>query len=388
MEELDPSFQISFAQNREDIILDYFFQDVSQGFYVDVGAGHPAEDSVTKLFYDKGWTGINIEPIKRVYKLLQKNRPRDINLNIGLADKKGKLSFREYDNYGLSTFAAVMKREYEGALSSGSEKYQDYEVPVDTLANVLKTHKVKRVHFLKIDVEGLEYAVLAGNDWRAYRPEVLCIEANHILRDWRPLLKTNGYSKVFNDGINDYYASNESGRGDNFSYEKVFLSGKRPIDYRIARAVNKAIKAADSEIYCRALQVWDLAEKIDERDYRLNALAGELAQYRRPRFWLKALLATRVNRAVEERIYPSSLRNKLSLPPRSAGPAILNDVNKQLDAIYEYDDTQLAKIKPRAYPVRALALALYRQALRLTVRLVRALRLPRPAILKIIRGTK
>jgi hypothetical protein len=36
---------------------------------------------------------------------------------------------------------------------------------------------------LKVDVEGLEYEVLIGNDWSKYRPEVICVEANHIDTD-------------------------------------------------------------------------------------------------------------------------------------------------------------------------------------------------------------
>ena len=32
------------------------------GFYVDVGAADPVNLSVTKWFYDLGWSGLNIEP--------------------------------------------------------------------------------------------------------------------------------------------------------------------------------------------------------------------------------------------------------------------------------------------------------------------------------------
>ena len=66
---------ISYAQNREDVILNGFFEGRDKGFYVDVGAGNPVDDSVTKLFYDKGWHGINIEPIPHIYKELEKQTP-------------------------------------------------------------------------------------------------------------------------------------------------------------------------------------------------------------------------------------------------------------------------------------------------------------------------
>ena len=34
---------------------------IPSGFYIDVGACHPVVHSVTKLFYERGWNGINID---------------------------------------------------------------------------------------------------------------------------------------------------------------------------------------------------------------------------------------------------------------------------------------------------------------------------------------
>ncbi|MDZ7744499.1 MAG: FkbM family methyltransferase [Candidatus Saccharibacteria bacterium] len=201
---------IYYGQNREDLILSAFFPDEKDGFYVDVGAHHPVKDSVTKLFYDKGWTGINIEPQPKQHKLLKQKRPRDINLQIGISDKPGKLQLRSYAMDGFSTFSDSIKKEHKQGKIEGTKKYRDYEVEVDTLGNVFKKHGVKKISFLKVDVEGLEYEVLAGNNWNKFRPEVLCIEANHIVKDWRSLLKQNRYSYVLFDGLNEYFVSHEA----------------------------------------------------------------------------------------------------------------------------------------------------------------------------------
>lgn len=366
METYDSSFKVTYAQNREDIILDFFFKDVPRGFYVDVGAGHPEEDSVTKIFYDRGWKGINIEPIKKMYNLLQKSRPRDINLNIGLSDKKGRLTFREYENYGLSTFQGDMKKEYEGPLDSMG-KYEDYEVQVDTLANVLNQYKVRHIQFLKIDVEGLEYAVLQGNDWRKYRPEVLCIEANHIIIDWRPILKSNAYIKVFNDGLNDYYVSREFNSKKSFSYVGALLSGVRPIDYRVAAVVNKEVATLDSKINVYISRNSDLSVKIDQLEHKVNHLTSQLLSYQSMRTLIRALLA-RVNFLVEEYIYPSKYRKQLTLAPQDAKLALHNDVLEQLKAINEYDKINLSKIKIASHPVRESLLGNYRKMRRWVVR--------------------
>jgi hypothetical protein len=41
---------ISYSQNNEDILLWRALKNVEKGFYIDVGANHPVDDSVTKLF--------------------------------------------------------------------------------------------------------------------------------------------------------------------------------------------------------------------------------------------------------------------------------------------------------------------------------------------------
>lgn len=219
--------RIYYAQNKEDLFIGAYFPDIEDGFYVDIGANDPELDSVTKLFYDKGWHGINVEPILRHYKALQEARPRDLNLRIGLSNSPGKLRFREYvQGDGLSTFDQNMVKQYEAGNNARAKKYKEYDVEVKTLAEIMDQNKVKHVHFMKIDVEGYEYEVIAGNDWSKYRPELLCIEANHIAKDWRPLLKKAKYTKVFFDGINEYYLAQESMHREKFfDYPQAIFAG-------------------------------------------------------------------------------------------------------------------------------------------------------------------
>ena len=70
---------ISYAQNFEDVMLARAFAGKTEGFYVDVGAMDPVDGSVTKYFYELGWSGINIEPDEEYYKRLVADRKRDCN---------------------------------------------------------------------------------------------------------------------------------------------------------------------------------------------------------------------------------------------------------------------------------------------------------------------
>lgn len=219
---------IYYGQNQEDIILSAFFPDIEKGFYVDVGACDPIKYSVTKLFYEKGWSGINIEPQEEQYKKLVKDRKRDINLNVGIGDKNSEMHLRVYENESLSTFSREVKEEYKSIKERKSLKYTDKPVEVQTLKAVLESNTVSQIHFLKVDVEGLEYSVLKGNDWTQFRPEVICIEANNMVKseNWRKLLIDVGYKICYFDGLNEYYTEKNSARVELFkeTYQKIIVS--------------------------------------------------------------------------------------------------------------------------------------------------------------------
>ena len=204
---IDPKAIVSYSQYKEDIILSALLYNVKNGFYIDIGANYDTVDSVTKYFYDLGWTGVNIEPIKALYDVLVKNRPKDINLDCGIGDKRGVATFREYVGLsGHSTFDSDQKKEHN------KTAHKDYEVEIKTLVDVFEENKIKEVDFIKIDVEGFEYSVVNSGDWSKYRPKVICIEANHNkkTKNWRAILEKNNYTLFIFDGLNEYYIRSES----------------------------------------------------------------------------------------------------------------------------------------------------------------------------------
>ena len=86
---------------------------------------------------------------------------------------------------------------------------------MDTLDNIFEAHGVSVVHFLKIDVEGMEAAVLRGLSLRTIRPWIILVEAtvartqipNH--QEWELLLTDRGYRFVHFDGLNRFYVAEE-----------------------------------------------------------------------------------------------------------------------------------------------------------------------------------
>lgn len=209
----------SHAQNFEDVVLNRLFRGKTNGFYIDVGAYDPDIDSVTKHFYDLGWSGINIEPVKRFHEKFVALRPRDININCVLGKAGGQVFFKEYGDSGLSTYKEQFNPET--VINLGYNK-TEYTVESMTLASLAEQYDLHEVDFLKIDVEGAEKEVIEGGDWIRLRPKIILIESikpklgdsdpysyEPTWPEWEGLLTQEGYVFGLFDGLNRFYYRKE-----------------------------------------------------------------------------------------------------------------------------------------------------------------------------------
>lgn len=203
---------ISFAQNQEDIMLWRALRHIRNGFYIDVGAADPVEYSVTKLFYEHGWHGINIEPQPTYFELLSAVRPHDINLRLAAGREAASHLFHRIDGTGLSTFDTEIAARHR---ADGREVVEE-TIEVLPLSAICRQHRPHGpIHFLKVDVEGAEGNVLAGADFHDFRPWIVLVEATlpmsqeEAYADWEPILTGQGYSFVWFDGLNRFYLADE-----------------------------------------------------------------------------------------------------------------------------------------------------------------------------------
>ena len=71
------------------------------------------------------------------------------------------------------------------------------------------------IDFLKVDVEGAEADVLAGGDFKRFRPKVIVVEAvapgsgEPAWQDWEPMLLAQGYRFALFDTLNRFYVAEE-----------------------------------------------------------------------------------------------------------------------------------------------------------------------------------
>lgn len=327
---------VSYSQNMEDVIIQGFFEPDYKGFYVDVGANEPDHMSVTKPFYMSGWRGMNIEPIPRLHRLLKQKRPRDINVQLGISSKPGNLTLREYEGDGLSTFSENMKTGYESRGDPATAKYKDYKVDVKTLQQVFQEYKISTIDFMKVDVEGYEYEVLKGNDWKIYRPKLICIEANHIEgKDWHNLLSKNSYKLEFSDGLNEYFidsSENADKRGMiDFSYVEGVIN-KAPVMYHAAqRIVSNAAKSWQQKMAKAESEMAVLKNEIAEKNKHITLLEKRLLEISTIR---RHLLRSLYNRSKH---YDSAIQNRLIKRSKDIGSITFKNDNPTNEERLDYD---------------------------------------------------
>ncbi len=283
----------SYAQNFEDVILWRALKQVERGFYIDVGAMDPNQDSVTKAFYEQGWRGINIEPVTQWYERLEKERIRDINLQMVVGAQDGETILYEIPNTGLSTVDKNIAEKHEF-----ENNYRKIEriILIKTLNEICLQYHVAPLHFLKIDVEGSEKQVLQGIDFSILRPWIILIEStfpntqieNHI--EWDPILLAANYEFVYFDGLNRFYLAYEHQElKDNLRtppnyFDGFILDGSTPYcNHIMAQTVRTSADASAA-----LSQIKHLSILLEEKNQALVECQARLVERQNHAQWLQS----------------------------------------------------------------------------------------------------
>jgi FkbM family methyltransferase len=231
--------ELSYAQNLEDYHLARLFAGQAEGFYIDVGAGHPVADNVSFWFYLQGWRGLVVEPQQDLAALYARIRPRDIAVCGLVGRSAGEADFHVVER--LHGFSTIKEAHARGAAAFGAG-FRTVRTPVTTLAALCAAHAPPRIDFLKVDVEGAEADVLAAADWERWRPRVVVAEAvapgsmAEAWRDWEVLLTEHRYRFAFFDGLNRFYvADDEAALAERFPAEPTPWEAVRHL-YEFGRA--------------------------------------------------------------------------------------------------------------------------------------------------------
>lgn len=197
---------VSYAQNFEDVVLWRALRDVERGRYLDIGAQDPVVDSVSLAFYNAGWRGIHVEPTPDYASRLRSARPDETVIEAAVADAAGPIDFYEIPLTGLST---GRKRIADGHKDAGYA-FNRLAVPTVRLETLLDMAEGD-IHWMKVDVEGMEAEVLRSWGDSPARPWILVLEAtepntqvqSHVA--WIEEVIGRGYQEAQFDGLSRYF---------------------------------------------------------------------------------------------------------------------------------------------------------------------------------------
>lgn len=151
-------FSISFAQGGEDLAF-LHLETKPTGFYIDIGAHHPNRFSVTRLLYDKGWSGIDVDANPDIASDFKKWRPRNSFLNFAVGDKAEYL-FTRFEEPAISTTNLDWKFKFQ---QEGNIVLDQITVPGITLKSLLElVPKGTELDLINLDIEGGDIDALSS----------------------------------------------------------------------------------------------------------------------------------------------------------------------------------------------------------------------------------
>ena len=186
-------------EGREQELVQDFFKGARCGFFVEVGANRPRQESQTWHLERMGWTGVLIEPQPDLADELRRARSAKV---FAVACSSPENAGRRMRLHVAGALSALDRDR----MAPGAQAAQIIEVPVRTLDDILiEARAPSEFDFLSIDVEGHELEVLDGFDFARWRPRLILLE-DHVgdLKKHR-FLKAAGYRLVRRVENNGWY---------------------------------------------------------------------------------------------------------------------------------------------------------------------------------------
>ena len=165
--------KIAYSYGGIDNLINYIFKEKKNGFYVDIGCGHPIKNNNTYLLHKKGWHGINVDLSSKSIELFNYARKDEYNVNMAVSDKKGLADLFYYHNMSPINTIDKEASDYQKAKVSKVIK-----ISTDTLNSLIENSPFnnQQIDFMSVDVEGSELNVLKNFNFLNYSPKILVVE--------------------------------------------------------------------------------------------------------------------------------------------------------------------------------------------------------------------
>jgi FkbM family methyltransferase len=198
-----------FSYEQEALLLQSYFEHVTCGYFVEVGANDPERDSQTWRLEQRGWKGVLIEPLPELAAQLRERR-RSLVYQVACSSPANSGKTMRLRMAGLQ-MAGTHSSLDPDFFVPGTRNLGEIEVQARTLDEVLLDAQAPDpIDFLSIDVEGHEIEVLAGATLSHWRPRLILIEDHAKDLRLHRALTSRGYRWVRRTGLNGWYVPQAS----------------------------------------------------------------------------------------------------------------------------------------------------------------------------------
>lgn len=175
-----------FSQGGQDRWVCEMLNNKRDGYFIDIGACDGKTFSNTfHLEKELGWTGVCVEPAKKQFKKLKKNRDC-VCVNKAMYGEDGVVRFMEYRNNQFRGNITDVKYDETGF---------QYEIGAITFETLIREYEVPDViDYISLDVEGLEWEILKTFPFDRCISRLWTIEYNDNRDKIIDLMTKNEYS--------------------------------------------------------------------------------------------------------------------------------------------------------------------------------------------------
>lgn len=179
----------SYSLNNIDILMMEYLN-YENGFFIESGANDGLSQSNTALYeFEFLWKGLLVEPNKKKFFECKKRRKNSIVENYALVSSNyqsdcisGNFSTLDYSESLMSMVIDDGDYTDDHLKFHRNEKIENFEivdVPAITIEKLIQKHRISKIDFFSLDVEGYELSVLNGLDFNNIRPKYFLIETSN-----------------------------------------------------------------------------------------------------------------------------------------------------------------------------------------------------------------
>lgn len=229
--------QARLPEGREQQLVREFFDNARSGFFVEVGANRPQEQSQTWHLEQLGWSGVLVEPQPDLAEELSKVRRAKV---FAVACSSPQNAGKRMSLHVAGAHSSLDRNR----MAPGTHPQRVIEVSVRPLDDILsEVNAPGGFEFLSIDVEGHELEVLSGFDLIRWRPRLILLEDHVADLNKHRFLKNAGYRLIRRFEYNGWYiprdANVEAAWFDRWEIVRKYYLG---LPFRIARNASRRVR--------------------------------------------------------------------------------------------------------------------------------------------------